>query len=215
MGLKYIVTMLLLKGIALKGLVSLCMLYMVSFTSYAQPKHVTPQLIQEFIEYIEKNSVPIHDYLENSSDLSTFVNALKLTDEFEKLESFEEFTIFAPTNKAFEQFPIDVIAELFHPQNKDKLRSIVTYHIVKGRLRASNIIEAIDENGGLDARIRTINGLELTAYYYDDTLFLKDDNGYSIEVIRQDILLSNGNVYKIEKVILPQVDNEFEKNRVN
>jgi len=207
--------MLLLKKITIKGLVSLFMLCIIDITLYAQPKHVTPQLIQEFIEYIEMNSVPIHDYLENSTDLTTFVNTLKLTDEFEKLDSFEEFTIFAPTNEAFEQFPIDVITELFEPRNIDKLHSIVTYHIVKGRLRASSIIDAIDKNGGLDAQIKTISGLELTAYYYEDTLFLKDENGYSIEVLQQDILLSNGNLYKIEKVILPQVDNEFEKNRVN
>ncbi len=207
--------MLLLKKIALKGFASLFLLCMINVTLYAQPKHVTPQLIQEFIEYIENNSVQIHVYLENSSDLTTFVNALKLTDEFDKLDSFEEFTIFAPTNKAFEQFPIEVIAELFEPKNKVKLCSIVTYHIVRGRLRASSIIEAIDKNGGLEARIMTISGLELTAYYEEDTLFLKDDNGYSIKVLQQDILLSNGNVYKIDTVILPQVDNEFEKNRVN
>ena len=207
--------MLTSKKIAIKGFVSFFVLCMINFTAIAQPKHITPKLIQEFIEYIEKNSLPIHDYLQKSSDLTTFVKTLKLIDEFDKLDNFEEFTIFAPTNSAFEEFPIDVITELFEPRNRDKLRSIVTYHIVKGRLRASGIIDLIDRNGGMDARIKTISGLELTVYYDEDALFLKDDNGYSIEVLQQDILLSNGNVFMIETVILPQVDNEFEINRVN
>lgn len=208
--------MVLLKRILIKRLVFLVVLCIINVTIYAQPEHVTPQLIQEFIEYIEENSVPLQDYLVSSEDLTTFVKTLKLTDEFKTLDRFEEYTVFAPTNTAFEQFPIEVITELFHPKNKEKLRSIVRYHIVKGRLRASSIIKAIDTNGGSEAKVMTISGLELTAYYRDeDTLFLKDDNGYEIEVLQQDILLSNGNVYKIETVLLPQVDNEFEKNKVN
>lgn len=180
----------------------------VSMTTYAQPKGITAQMIQEFIEFIEENAMPMDVYLENSKDLSTFVKVLKLTGDFDKLKNNDEYTVFAPTNQAFEQFPVEVITELFQPRNIEKLKSIAAYHIIESRLRSSTIVADIDENNGLLATYKMLNGLEITAFYDEETIFIKDANGYPIEVLKQDILLSNGLVYKIDTVILPQVDNE-------
>ncbi|MBT8303971.1 MAG: fasciclin domain-containing protein, partial [Bacteroidia bacterium] len=132
----------------------------------------------------------------------------KLTGDFEKLKNNDEYTVFAPTNQAFEQFPVEVITELFQPRNIEKLKSIAAYHIIEGRLRSSTIVADIDENNGLLATYKMLNGLEITTFYDEETIFIKDANGYPVEVLQQDILLSNGLVYKVDTVILPQVDNE-------
>jgi len=183
-----------------------------SVSSYGQSKKLTPKKIQQFIKLIEDNAMPISEHIGNSKDFSTFVKTLKLTNEFETLTSKDEYTVFAPSNDAFQQFPIEVITELFQPKNLKKLHSIVTYHIVKGKLQVSDIIDAIDKNGEKETQIKTINGLVLTAYYDEGSIFIKDDNGYSIKVISQNGIVSNGLIYRIDTVILPQVDNDSEKN---
>lgn len=198
-----------LKKLLLKSVCACLLIALGNHSSMAQEKGLTPEKIDSFIEYIEDHAIPINKYLSNSEDLSTFLNTLKLTGQLEVLDSGEEFTVFAPTNWAFHQFPKEVTAELLSPSNKDKLKSIVTYHIVKGRLDKQAIIEDIERSPGKVTQIRTLNGLDLTAYYQDGELFLKDDNGYSIEVLEQNILLSNGSVFKIDTVILPQVDNNL------
>lgn len=173
----------------------------------AQPKIIPPEVIAEFYEFIKKNSLPLDHYLLNSKDLSVFVKTLQLSGDFTLLEGDNEYTVFAPSNSAFEQFPTEVLTELFDIKNKEKLQSIVRYHIATGTIQASDIIRAIDSNSKNEAKYQAINGLYLTMYYDEDDLFIKDDNGYSIKITQQDILLSNGIVFKIDTIILPQVDN--------
>jgi len=117
----------------------------------AQYKPISPDIIAEFIAYIEKHSLSINDYLANTKDLSVFVKTLKLTDQIETLNTEEYITVFAPTNEAFDQFPTDVIKELFSDENKSKLKSIVSYHLVDGKITASDIIRKIDETAGKEA----------------------------------------------------------------
>jgi len=179
----------------------------------AQQAPISPDILAEFVAYLEKHSLSVDAYLANTKDLSVFLKTLKLTDQLETLntEGKEYITIFAPTNEAFDQFPTDVIKELFSAENKSKLEAIITYHLIEGKITASDIVRKIDESGGKEAVFMTNNGLPITTYYDEEDLFIKDDNGYSIKIAQEDILLSNGVVYKINTVILPQVDNEFEK----
>lgn len=187
-------------------------LCLITVCAFSQKIRLTPQLVEEFIEFIEDNAISLEDYLASSNDLSMFTEALKLTNDFSAFAQGDEYTVFAPKNAGFHEFPVEVIQEMFLPRNIKKLQSITRYHIVRGRLRASQIIEAIEKNGG-EAKFRSLNGLDLTTYFKDGTIFIKDDNGYSIKVLQQDILLSNGLVYKIDTVILPQVDNDLENNK--
>lgn len=195
----------------LKGLLVGLLAFTIGKHVHAQPNVMPPHLIETFVKYIEEHAMPITDYLLNTKELSTFVKTLKLSDQFEVLNSQNQYTIFAPTNQAFEQFPTDVIKELFSASNKEKLKSITSYHIVKGKFRTSDIINEIKSNRG-KALLGTLNGLDLAAYADENGLFIKDDNGYSIKIIEQDILQSNGVVYKIDTVILPRVDDHLPRN---
>ena len=205
--------MLLLNRICFKRCIILILVVFFETYSFSQTKKLTPQIIQEFVELIEQNAMPVGEHLESSKDFSTFVKTLKLTSTFDILNEKELFTVFAPTNAAFQQFPVEVINELFLPNNLEKLKSITTYHIVRGKLSIADIIRAIDENDGGEIKLQAINGLELKAFYDEGSIYVKDDNGYSIKVQQLNGIVSNGLFFKIDTVILPQVDNENERQR--
>jgi uncharacterized surface protein with fasciclin (FAS1) repeats len=81
-------------------------------------------------------------------DFSTLVAAVKAADLVEVLQSEGPFTVFAPVNKAFENLPKGALASLLEPENKEKLQSILTYHVVKGNLMATDVLAAIEKSGG-------------------------------------------------------------------
>lgn len=182
--------------------------FIANFNIKAQSNPISPEVIKELYATIKANSFSVNEYLANSKDLSVFVKTLKLSDELSGISEAKDITIFAPINEAFSQFPSEVIAELFHSKNKQKLASIVRYHIMHKAVSASEIISTIDKNENTEYTYTAFNGLPLTFYYLEEDLYIKDDNGYSIKVLQEDILLSNGMIYKIETVLLPQIDNK-------
>ena len=97
----------------------------------------------------------------NSKDHTTLVAAVKAAGLVETLQSPGPFTVFAPTNAAFGKLPAGTVDALVKPENKMKLTTILTYHVVPGRLTASNLMKAVKDGGGM-AKFKTVEGDEIT-----------------------------------------------------
>jgi uncharacterized surface protein with fasciclin (FAS1) repeats len=127
-------------------------------------------------------------------------NASKLVDT---LEGAGPFTVFAPTNEAFAALPAGTVDNLLKPENKDQLTSILTYHVVAGRLTFHKLKKMIDEGGG-QATLKTVNGEDLTVMLNGtDGITLKDAKGNTATVTIMNVMQSNGVIDVIDKVLMP------------
>ena len=139
----------------------------------------------------------------NSKELTTLVAAVKTADLFGTLSSDGPFTVFAPTNDAFNALPDGTVATLLKPENKDMLSGILTYHVVAGNVMAADLIKMIEDGKG-KASFATVNGEELTAMIVDGKVMIKDGKGGMSTVTTADVKQSNGGVHVIDKVLLPK-----------
>lgn len=137
-----------------------------------------------------------------SSDFTTLVAALKAADLVSALEAKGPFTVFAPTNEAFAKLPAGTVETLLKEENKAKLTSILTYHVVSGSLDASKVVEAIKEGKG-KAVLTTLSGSKLTATIVKGKVILTDENGGQSAVTATDLKASNGVIHVIDSVLLP------------
>src|ERR1700743_2614211 len=112
----------------------------------------------------------------NSKDHTTLVAAVKAAGLVETLEGAGPFTVFAPTNEAFEKLPAGTVDTLVKPENKDQLTKILTYHVVAGRLTVKDLKKQIKMGGG-KAMLKTVQGDPLTATWKDGKLMLTDEKG--------------------------------------
>ena len=140
----------------------------------------------------------------NSQDHTTLVAAVKAADLVDVLASDGPFTVFAPTNAAFDKLPKGTVETLIMPENKDKLQAILKYHVVSGRWNAKDISKLIKDSKG-KAKIKTVNGETLTAWKKDKDLYLTDENGNSAKVTIADVNQSNGVIHVIDAVLLPKM----------
>ena len=147
-------------------------------------------------------SMTIAKYLSFSEDFTAFVNVLKESDIFSKLESGADFTVFAPGNSAFAQMPANVLNQLFKPENHLKLKSIAEYHLVGSAL---NLEEELFKLNGTTNIVAMNNLIIEVTIGAEDALVIQDANGYPIDVMEK-IVLSDGIIYRIDAVLLPQVD---------
>lgn len=138
-----------------------------------------------------------------SDDFSTLVTAVKAADLVETLSSEGPFTVFAPTNAAFAKLPEGTIATLLKPENKKMLQSILTYHVVAGDVKASDVIAMIKKGNGM-ATITTVNGATLTAKMKDGAVYLEDENGNWSKIVATDLDQSNGVIHVIDTVVMPK-----------
>jgi len=138
----------------------------------------------------------------NSKDHTTLVAAVKAAGLVPTLESKGPFTVFAPTNEAFKKLPEGTVQTLLKPENKDKLKSILTYHVVSGRLTAKDLMEKVKAGGG-KAEIKTVEGAPLTIEEKDGKLWLIDAKGDKAEVTIANVMQSNGVIHVINTVMLP------------
>lgn len=97
----------------------------------------------------------------NSKDHTTLVAAVKAAGLVETLQGAGPFTVFAPTNAAFGKLPAGTVDNLVKPENKGTLTSILTYHVVPGRMTAAGLMKAVKEGDGA-AKLKTVQGEELT-----------------------------------------------------
>lgn len=139
----------------------------------------------------------------NSKDHTTLVAAVKAAGLVETLQSDGPFTVFAPTNAAFNKLPEGTVETLLKPENKDKLTSILTYHVVAGRKNAKDIVKDIKKGKG-QATYKTVSGGTLTAKLKGKSVIIVDENGNSATVTIADVNQSNGVIHVTDSVSIPQ-----------
>ena len=133
---------------------------------------------------------------------TTLVAAVKAADLVETLKGDGPFTIFAPTNAAFEKLPEGTVGTLLKPENKKQLQTILTYHVVAGRLDSKAVVGAIKASDGV-AEVTTVSGDTLKAMIKDGEVWLEDENGNKAKVTAVDLEGSNGVIHVIDRVVLP------------
>ena len=138
-----------------------------------------------------------------SKDHTTLVAAVKAADLVTTLKGKGPFTVFAPTNAAFDKLPKGTVESLLKPENKAQLSKILTYHVVSGNLDAAGVVEAIKKGNGT-AVLTTVSGGKLTVTLEGEKVKLTDESGNSAYVIVADLKGSNGVVHVIDGVVLPK-----------
>ncbi|OAB27784.1 Uncaracterized surface protein containing fasciclin (FAS1) repeats [Flavobacterium fryxellicola] len=139
----------------------------------------------------------------NSKDHTTLVAAVKAAGLVETLQSKGPFTVFAPTNAAFAKLPMGTVETLLKPENLKMLQTILTYHVVAGKMNASDIAKAIKMGKG-KATLKTVSGGTLTAWMKGKNLYITDENGGKSKVTIADVNQSNGVIHVVNAVVLPK-----------
>jgi uncharacterized surface protein with fasciclin (FAS1) repeats len=138
-----------------------------------------------------------------SKDHTKLVAALKAADLVTTLSGKGPFTVFAPTNAAFDKIPADALANLLKPENKATLSGILTYHVVAGNIDAATLTDLIKNSKGT-AVIKTVNGQELKASIENGKVVLTDAKGGKATVIVADLKGSNGVIHVTDAVSMPK-----------
>lgn len=126
-----------------------------------------------------------------AGSFTTLATALTAAGLIETLKSEGPFTVFAPTDDAFAKLPAGTLADLLKPENKEKLKRILTYHVVPGKVKAADVTKL--------KSAKTVNGQELKITVKDGTVMV--DNA---KVTKTDIMCSNGVIHVIDAVVLPK-----------
>ena len=145
----------------------------------------------------------IVDNAVNSKDHTTLVAAVTAAGLVETLKTAGPFTVFAPTNAAFDKLPSGTVGELVKPENKATLTKILTYHVVAGRYSAADIAGAIKTGKG-KAAFTTVSGGKLWASMNGKNLVLTDEKGGTSTVTIGDVFQKNGVIHVIDTVVMPE-----------
>jgi len=130
------------------------------------------------------------DIAASNSDFSTLVAAVKAAGLVDTLKSNGPFTVFAPTNEAFAKLPEGTVESLLKPENKDKLISILTYHVVPGKVYAKQVVSL--------SGAKTVEGSKIAINTANGKVMVDNAN-----VVKTDIKAKNGVIHVIDSVILP------------
>jgi len=145
----------------------------------------------------------IIDNAVNSKDHTTLVAAVKAAGLVETLKGAGPFTVFAPTNEAFDKLPKGTVASLVKPENKAALTKILTYHVVAGKMDSKAIAAAIKKGKG-KAELTTVEGGKLWAWMEGKKLVLKDEKGGLSTVTIADVYQKNGVIHVVNTVLMPK-----------
>jgi uncharacterized surface protein with fasciclin (FAS1) repeats len=137
-----------------------------------------------------------------NSDFSTLVTAVQAADLATTLSGKGPFTVFAPTNAAFGKLPAGTVDTLVQPANKATLTSVLTYHVVPGRVNAAQLTKLIRDGGGT-ATLTTVQGGQLKASLMGDRIMLTDAKGGMAHVVTANVMASNGVIHAIDSVVMP------------
>ena len=152
-----------------------------------------------------KEMYPTKNIIENavnSADHTTLVAAVKAAGLVETLSGAGPFTVFAPTNEAFAKLPAGTVDTLLKPENKDTLTKILTYHVVAGRVSASDLKKMIKAGKG-SAELKTVSGGKLLAMMQNGHIVLKDEKGGMSTVTIPNVFQSNGVIHVVDTVVMP------------
>ena len=145
----------------------------------------------------------IVDAAVSNKDFSTLVTALKAADLVGALSGEGPFTVFAPNNEAFAKIDAETLGNLLKPENVKTLSNILTYHVVSGKLMASDVADALKSGYG-KAKLTALNGQNITAKSKDGKIYLEDSQGNMSEIIATDVAGSNGVIHVISSVVMPE-----------
>jgi len=145
------------------------------------------------------NMVPSKDIVDNaagSADHTTLVAAVKAASLVETLKGKGPFTVFAPTNEAFAKLPAGTVDNLLKPENKAMLAKILTYHVVSGNFKSTDLKDG--------QKVKTVQGEELIIGYKDNKWTVTDGKGGVANITIPDVISSNGVTYVIDAVLMPK-----------
>ncbi|MES2616425.1 MAG: fasciclin domain-containing protein [Bacteroidota bacterium] len=147
----------------------------------------------------------IIDNAVNSKVHTTLVAAVKAADLVATLKGAGPFTVFAPTNDAFENLPAGTVENLLKPENKATLTKVLTYHVVSGKYTFDDLTKLIKKGNG-KATLPTVSGGSLT-FTMNGThnILITDENGSTSNIIVYDVMQSNGVIHSIDTVVLPKM----------
>lgn len=138
----------------------------------------------------------------NSKDHTTLVAAVKAAGLVETLQGKGPFTVFAPTNAAFDKLPKGTVETLLKPENKAMLTGILTYHVVAGKYDSKKLAEMIKKGNG-KAELKTVNGETLTVKMDGKKIVIVDAKGGTATVTTADVYQSNGVIHVTNAVSMP------------
>jgi uncharacterized surface protein with fasciclin (FAS1) repeats len=148
-------------------------------------------------------SKTIVDNAANSADHTTLVAAVAAAGLVDTLKGDGPFTVFAPVNRAFQALPPGTVDKLMQPDNRAALTSILTYHVVPGRLDSATLRERVTRGGGM-AELETVNGEKLTVRSNGPSnLLVEDAHGGTATISTYDVYQSNGVIHVVTRVLLP------------
>ena len=156
-----------------------------------------------FASFTNAQSTDVVDVAAGSKDHTTLVAAIKAADLVETLKSGGPFTVFAPSNSAFDKLPKGTVDNLLKPENKADLVKLLTYHVVSGNLKAADVLAAIKAGKG-KAVVKTVQGENLTASLEKGKVILTDAKGGKATVTATDLAASNGVIHVIDSVVMPK-----------
>jgi uncharacterized surface protein with fasciclin (FAS1) repeats len=148
-------------------------------------------------------SKDIIDNAVNSKDHTTLVAAVKAAGLVETLKGKGPFTVFAPTNSAFDKLPKVTVETLLKPENKATLTKVLTYHVVAGNMDSKAIAAAIKKGKG-KAEFTTVEGGKLWAWMEGKKLILKDEKGGMSTITIADVHQKNGVIHVVDTVLMPK-----------
>ena len=145
----------------------------------------------------------IVDVAIGNKNFSTLVTALKSADLVSALQGSGPFTVFAPTNDAFAKIDSKTLNSLLEAKNQKVLSNILTYHVISGKLVASDVVAALEKGNG-SVELTALNGQIITVMQKDGKIWLTDSKGNYSEISATDIMGSNGVIHVIDTVAMPE-----------
>lgn len=145
----------------------------------------------------------IVDNAVNSKDHTTLVAAVKAAGLVETLKGTGPFTVFAPTNEAFDKLPKGTVPTLLKPENKETLTKVLTYHVVAGKLSAADLMAKVKAGMG-KAELKTVSGGTLTVMQQGKKLYLVDEKGGKSWITIADVFQKNGVIHVVNTVLMPK-----------
>ncbi len=137
-----------------------------------------------------------------NDNFETLVAAMQAAGLVETLQGDGPFTVFAPTDDAFDALPQGTVPTLLRSENRGQLTTVLTYHVVAGRVTAADLTQLIRDGDG-HARIDTVAGETLTARLVNGNIVLTDAADRQVQVTMADIAASNGVIHVLDRVLLP------------
>jgi uncharacterized surface protein with fasciclin (FAS1) repeats len=187
-----------MRKIFLMSMLAVASFGVTSLTAQAQMMNGNP-MVGGAAMYKNKNIV---ENALNSPVHTTLVAAVKAAGLVDTLSGKGPFTVFAPTNSAFDKLPAGTVETLVKPENKAMLTKILTYHVVPGKMDSKKLMAAIKKGSG-SATLKTVSGGMLTATMSGDMLLVRDEKGGVSTVTTANVYQKNGVIHVVDTILMP------------